>query len=218
MRGRSLVAAIGTAFCCGALVTTAMLRVPDPPPRAARTEERVERRDPRLAKEPAMARPAPEARGTTGHTGAAIPADLWQRDLLLPVEGVEPGALVDTFEAARGDRTHEALDIPAPRHTPVRAVEDGRIVKLFTSKRGGLTVYQFDPTGRYCYYYAHLDAYAEGLAEGKSIERGDVIGYVGTTGNAPPGAPHLHFAVTVLGPEKRWWEGRAIDPFPLFRE
>ena len=136
----------------------------------------------------------------------------------MPVQGVKAADLIDTFSAARGARVHEALDILAPRRTPVRAVEDGRVARLFTSKRGGLTVYQFDPSDRYCYYYAHLDGYADGLGEGQAVRRGEVIGFVGTTGNAPPGTPHLHFAVFVLGPERHWWDGTAIDPLPLFQD
>lgn len=135
--------------------------------------------------------------------------------LRIPVDGVEVTQLVDTFSEGRGDRVHEAIDIVAPRGTPVVAVDDGTVVKLFDSKRGGLTVYQFDPTGKYAYYYAHLQGYAPGLAEGKAVERGDLIGYVGTTGNASPATPHLHFAVFALGPEKRWWQGTAINPYPL---
>lgn len=114
-------------------------------------------------------------------------------------------------------RRHEALDIPAPRGTPVYAVEDGRVVKLFSSKRGGLTVYQFDPTETYCYYYAHLDRYPKGLREGARIRRGDVVGYVGTTGNAPEQTPHLHFSIFKLGPEKKWWRGAAINPYLVLR-
>jgi peptidoglycan LD-endopeptidase LytH len=137
--------------------------------------------------------------------------------LLIPVHGVAPSALHDTFAEARagGTRPHDAIDIMAPRGTPVVAVDDGRIAKLFTSERGGLTVYQFDASERFVYYYAHLDAYAPGLAEGNTVRRGDPIGTVGFTGNANPAAPHLHFAVMVLGEAKRWWEGRAINPYPL---
>jgi murein DD-endopeptidase MepM/ murein hydrolase activator NlpD len=142
---------------------------------------------------------------------------LRQRDLKMPVEGVDEDDLRDTFLDARGGRVHEALDIMAPRGTPVRAVEDGRIEKLFTSKAGGLTVYQFEPTGTFCYYYAHLDRYADGLREGQMVERGDVIGYVGTTGNAPPAAPHLHFAITRLEADRRWWAGTPINPYPVLR-
>jgi murein DD-endopeptidase MepM/ murein hydrolase activator NlpD len=99
----------------------------------------------------------------------------------------------------------------------VRAVTDGHIAKLFTSARGGITIYQFDTAERYCYYYAHLERYADGVVEGARVERGQIIGYVGTTGNAPPDTPHLHFAIFVLGPDKRWWEGTPVDPYPALR-
>ncbi len=145
------------------------------------------------------------------------PAELTQRDLLLPVQGVEHEALSDNFHDLRGDRTHEALDIMAPRGTPVLAVDDGKIAKIFNSERGGLTIYQFDPAGTYTYYYAHLDRYAPGLKEGAAVRRGQVLGYVGSTGNAGEDSPHLHFAIFRMGPEKRWWEGTPINPFPLFR-
>ena len=136
--------------------------------------------------------------------------------LLIPVAGVGAGQLTDTFNDTRdGTRRHEALDIMAARGTPVLAAADGTVAKLFTSVPGGLTIYEFDPTGTYAYYYAHLDHYAPGLAEGKALKRGDVIAYVGSTGNASADAPHLHFAIFVLGPEKQWWKGTAIDPYPL---
>ena len=114
-----------------------------------------------------------------------------------------------------GARAHDAIDIMAPAGTPVTAVADGRIVKLFLSERGGITAYQFDASERFVYYYAHLQAYAPGLAEGQLVHRGDPIGLVGSTGNANPAAPHLHFAVAVLGPEKHWWQAKAINPYPL---
>ena len=104
----------------------------------------------------------------------------------------------------------------APAGTPVLAVADGHVEKLFESDRGGLTLYQFEPTGRLAYYYAHLERYAPGIEEGGTLRRGQVIGHVGSSGNADPAAPHLHFAVFLLGPEKRWWEGEPIDPWPLF--
>ena len=150
---------------------------------------------------------------------ASLPAvdDLRSRLLMLPVEGVTPALLQPSFEQARGERRHEANDIIAPAGTPVFAVEGGRIAKLFVSVRGGLTIYQFDPLERYAYYYAHLSRYASGLQEGEAVARGDVIGYVGVSGNAPPDTPHLHFAIFELGPEKRWWEGRPIDPFVVWR-
>lgn len=145
--------------------------------------------------------------------------DLRHRHLLLPVQGIDPKQLSDTFDAARSQgRTHDALDILAPRRTPVLAVEDGTVEKLFTSKLGGLTIYEFDPTRRYAYYYAHLDAYAADLREHAHVARGQVIGYVGTTGNAPKNTPHLHFAVFVLTPAKQWWKGDAVDPFLIWRD
>jgi len=165
------------------------------------------------------------------HLGAAVPdptpppptvvddadiIELRRRRLLIPVEGVSAVMLVSTFHQARNQGEHEALDILAPLGTRALAVEDGTVEKLFTSQRGGLTIYMFDPTGVYCYYYAHLDHYAD-IREGQHVHRRQVIGYVGTTGNAPPNTPHLHFAVFKLGPEKHWWQGAALDPFLIWR-
>lgn len=136
--------------------------------------------------------------------------------LAMPLPGLRPEQLQDTYDDPRGQsRSHEALDIMAPAGTPVLAVADGHVEKLFTSDQGGLTVYQFEPSGRYAYYYAHLQAYAPGLAEGQQLKRGQVLGYVGSSGNADPSAPHLHLAVFVLGPERRWWKGTPINPYPL---
>ena len=135
--------------------------------------------------------------------------------LLIPVAGVAAGDLRDNFLDTRDGHPHDALDIAAPRGTPVRAAAEGNVVKLFQSKAGGLTVYQFDDTQNWCFYYAHLDHYANGLKEGTLLRKGDVLGYVGTTGDAPPNAPHLHFTIFKLGPEKRWWQGTAIDPYPF---
>jgi murein DD-endopeptidase MepM/ murein hydrolase activator NlpD len=136
--------------------------------------------------------------------------------MIMPVAGIDPSTIHDMFDEMRGGtRRHEALDILAPRGTPVVATDEGIVKKLFTSVPGGLTVYQFDPDERYCYYYAHLDAYAPGLHEGQVLHRGDLVGYVGTTGNAPKDTPHLHFAVIRLDADKRWWTGTAIDPYPL---
>jgi murein DD-endopeptidase MepM/ murein hydrolase activator NlpD len=138
--------------------------------------------------------------------------------LIVPVEGVRRAELRDTFHERRGDRPHEALDIPAPRGTRVVAAADGRVAKLFRSVPGGLTVYQFDPRERFALYYAHLDRYAEGLREGAIVKRGDLIGFVGSTGNASPDAPHLHFAIFALGPERRWWQGTPLDPLPFLSD
>jgi peptidoglycan LD-endopeptidase LytH len=135
--------------------------------------------------------------------------------LTVPVVGVTKRNLVDTYNQRRGIRPHEALDIPAPRGTQVIAAGDGRVVKLFHSLAGGLTVYQFDPSERFAYYYAHLDHYAQGLTEGTMLKRGDAIGAVGSTGNARDDSPHLHFAIFKLSSEKKWWQGSPINPFPL---
>lgn len=139
---------------------------------------------------------------------------LAQRPLLVPVAGIAPDRLSDNYEQSRGSRKHEAIDILAPMGTPVVAVDDGRIAKLFTSKPGGLTVYHYDPDGKLAYYYAHLQRYAPGLREGQVVKRGDVIGYVGVSGNSDPGTPHLHFAVFRLGNPPQWWKGEAVNPYP----
>ena len=160
------------------------------------------------------ASPAAPATATATQPGLAMPPSAI--GMLLPVAGIKPSQLTDTFNQARGsERRHEALDIMAARGTPVVAAVDGKVEKLFTSKQGGLTIYEFDPSATYAYYYAHLDRYAAGLVEGMPLQRGDVIGYVGSTGNANPEAPHLHFAIFELGPEKHWWQGTAINPYPL---
>ena len=156
--------------------------------------------------------------------GADPIAVLRRHDLRLPVDDDDVDVDVDDWKGhfaqrrGGGSRGHEAIDILAPRHTPVVAVEDGTIARLFNSKAGGITVYQFDPTEQFCYYYAHLQRYAAGLRDGQRISKGDVIGYVGTTGNAPPSTPHLHFAIFQLTDAKRWWEGRPIDPYLVFRD
>jgi murein DD-endopeptidase MepM/ murein hydrolase activator NlpD len=173
------------------------------------------------AAEPAPA-PAFAAEGAGPPPSPLLPSGadvelLRARRLLVPVDGVEAARLVDDFSDPRsGGRRHAALDIAAPRDSPVRAVDDGTIAKLFTSEFGGLTVYQFDPTGRFCYYYAHLERYPRGIAEGSAVRRGDTVGYVGTSGNAPPDAPHLHFAIYRLGPDRKWWGGEPINPFLVF--
>ncbi|WP_332878796.1 M23 family metallopeptidase [Massilia sp. S19_KUP03_FR1] len=147
--------------------------------------------------------------------GADAPAG----KLLVPVDGVKFSQLSDTYNAPRGsERQHEALDIMAPKGTKVFAVADGKVAKLFNSVPGGLTVYQFEPAEKFAYYYAHLDKYADGIKEGQLLKRGDLIGYVGVTGNSDPKAPHLHFAVVQLTPEKQWWKGTPVNPYPLMAE
>lgn len=200
---------------------------------ALRMQARTSPHDTAAATPPVMGQPAPASAGATTSppvppASAPVPAappsavapPAAERTtsvplLRMPVDGVAPTDLYPSFDEARGTRRHEAIDIMAPRGTPVRAAVDGAVVKLFTSDAGGLTVYQFDRDERLAYYYAHLDRYADGLREGRVLSRGDVLGYVGSTGNASADAPHLHFAIFELGPEKRWWEGRPIDPYPL---
>lgn len=136
--------------------------------------------------------------------------------LILPVSGVARTQLTDSWGQARAEgRTHEGIDIMAPQGTPVVAVADGRIVKFFESVRGGITIYEFDTSERLVYYYAHLSARAAGLAENDQVRQGEVIGYVGMTGNAP--VPHLHFEIQRLTPAKHWWEAESINPYPYLR-
>lgn len=169
--------------------------------------------------EPSMPQPAPPDPPPSALLGRfGWLAELGLRNLLVPVAGVQRAQLQDTYEDRRGaGRRHEAIDILAPRNTPVLAAGDGAVVKLFKSVPGGLTIYQFDREGRYCYYYAHLERYADGVKEKAMVARGEVIGYVGTSGNAPPETPHLHFAIYRLGSDRRWWEGEPLNPFPILR-
>ena len=139
------------------------------------------------------------------------------RGLLVPVAGVAVSQLSDTFDEGRdGGRVHRALDILAPRGTPVLAADDGRVLRVRPNALGGNTVYTTDPEGRVVYYYAHLDAYQRGLTEGATVARGDVLGIVGTTGNAPKDTPHLHFQVMSMPADGKYWDGEAINPYPLF--
>ncbi|WP_315386758.1 M23 family metallopeptidase [uncultured Stenotrophomonas sp.] len=164
-----------------------------------------------LAGTPEVPKDSQAGPGSTAAAASAAPSAL-----LLPVQGITAAQLQDTFTDARSEgRVHDAIDILAAEGTPVLAVADGTVEKLFDSERGGLTVYQFEPSGKYCYYYAHLQRYADGLAEKKTIKRGEVIGYVGHTGNASPDAPHLHFEIHRLGPEKQWWKGESLNPYPV---
>lgn len=147
---------------------------------------------------------------------ATATSDLMAKTLTIPVLGFDAADLTPQFEDGRGGgRQHLAIDLMAERGTPVVAVDDGILVKFFESERGGLTIYQFDPTETFVYYYAHLDSYAEDIEEGDAVRRGQVIGTVGSTGNANDDAPHLHFAIERLGPEKNWWQAEPLDPYPV---
>lgn len=174
------------------------------------------------AAKPVVPTKAPAAQAPVAKPPAAKPRDtesgaghlLAKRELLVPVDGVTRSQLRDTFFDGRGKgRKHQAIDIMAPRGTRVLAADDGRVAKISSNRGGGLSAYLVDPSGRLVYYYAHLDGYAQGLREGQAVRRGDLIGYVGSTGNAPESAPHLHFAVMVVKQERRWWGGEAINPY-----
>jgi peptidoglycan LD-endopeptidase LytH len=147
------------------------------------------------------------------------PSFVGRARLMIPVAGVRPDQLVDTFTQSRSEgRTHDAIDIMAPADTPVLAAADGQIIKLFNSERGGTTIYQLSADQKLIFYYAHLARYADGLTEGKQVHQGDVIAYVGDTGNAGPGNYHLHFSIAIVSDPKRYWEGTNINPYPLLRE
>jgi peptidoglycan LD-endopeptidase LytH len=154
---------------------------------------------------------------------ASSPADDYERlrrmHLVLPIDGLRAADIRDSFNDARsGGKPHGATDLPAPRGTAVRAMTDGFIRKLFLSKPGGNTIYEFDESQTYCFYYAHLDRYAPGLKEGITVRRGDAIGYVGSSGDASALAPHLHLEITRLDAEKHWWLGTGINPYPILRD
>jgi murein DD-endopeptidase MepM/ murein hydrolase activator NlpD len=238
MRGR-VIAAFAAGFAIGAMVLVAGLwgvgglthgpqppwrhTVASEPPTPAIPDTSAATQLPAAPVPPPEALPAPtntpqesgSADRAATEPGTLRPSS--ELHLAMPLANIDPKTLTDTFNDARTGHKHEALDIAAPRGTPVLAVAEGNVVKLFNSKQGGLTVYQFDNTQRYAYYYAHLDRYAPGLKEGMLLRKGDTLGYVGSTGDASPNAPHLHFAVFQLGPEKNWWQGTALNPLPMLR-
>lgn len=210
---RNLAALVG-AFVMGVLVDS-WLRVYGPPRPAAN-----QLTTPTMSAEPD--KPPPDTRlppplAPISAAPARPVATTGRTALRMPIDGVDVESMKGGFAEARTGHPHEAVDILVPRNTPVHAVQDGTIAKLFVSKAGGITIYQFDPSGRLCYYYAHLERYAEGLRDGEAVKQGQVIGYVGTSGNAPPNAPHLHFAVFELGSDQRWWKGKPIDPYFIFK-
>jgi murein DD-endopeptidase MepM/ murein hydrolase activator NlpD len=142
-----------------------------------------------------------------------------QVNLIITVAGVRPDQMLDTFDDARSEgRVHDAIDIMAPAETPVLAAANGKILKLFNSERGGTTIYQLNTNQDLVFYYAHLSRYADGLAEGNIVKQGEVIAYVGDTGNAGAGNYHLHFSITTISDPKRYWEGTNINPYPLLHD
>ena len=161
-----------------------------------------------------MELPIPANPTLAGRVAGPLAEILRAKRLMVPVAGISPERVADTFRARRGNRLHSALDIMAPRGTPVVSADAGRVFKLRSNNLGGLTVYAIDDDERFVYYYAHLDRYADGVREGMSLQAGDVIGYVGTTGNAPPDTPHLHFQLLLYRGNGRWWDGDPLDPHP----
>lgn len=207
----SVIGAASGAFIAGALSMAAVTwtAVGARRPCLAASQQVEASKSRQVSSQPSAA-PAPSA--------ADMVDDLRRRHLLVPVQGVKREDLRDSFTAIReGNRRHNAIDILAPRNTPVLAVEDGTIAKLFNSKAGGITIYQFDPTVTYVYYYAHLERYADGVKEGDRVHRQQVLGYVGTSGNAPKDTPHLHFEIAKLPPSKHWWEGTPINPYLVLK-
>ena len=204
---------VGSGFLAGAIGVAVLMQLPGgmaASPRETASVQASRRASTDVTRPPAVI-------SSTPRIGLEPLADLRQRRLEVPVRGIARSALTTSFDESRSDGRHEAMDILAPRNTPIVAVEDGTIAKLFQSKAGGTTIYQFDPTSTYAYYYAHLERYADDLREGLQVRRGDVLGYVGTSGNAPKNTPHLHFAIFKLGDDRRWWQGTAIDPFDVLR-
>jgi murein DD-endopeptidase MepM/ murein hydrolase activator NlpD len=161
--------------------------------------------------------PAPEARIESGRVRDADIELLHERGLGVPVQGVAASRIADSFDAPRdGGRRHDAVDILAPRGTPVIAADDGVILRVGTNTLGGNVVWACDVAHKFAYYYAHLDRHARGLREGQSVKRGDVLGYVGTTGNAPPDTPHLHFQLMKILDERHYSTGTPLNPLPFF--
>lgn len=168
--------------------------------------------------------PMGDARAIVGETGAAqdappppLATEPQPGEILFPVPGVSPKAMADSFHDARGARVHHAVDILAPRNSEVVAVADGAVARMMTSIAGGIAVYQWNTDRTLVYYYAHLEGYAKGLAEGQPVKRGQVLGYVGTTGNAPANTPHLHFAISRVEKKGQWWGGAPVNPYPIWR-
>lgn len=191
-----------------------------PPPRAGEIFDSLTAPDPTAA--PIALGARPDALPTSGVTAPpVVPSDiaaLQAQGMIVPVAGVQAKNLIDSFDDMRGGtRHHNALDIMAQRNTPVLAATSGKIVKMHNSAAGGLSIYESDQTSRFVLMYGHLDSYRPGLKEGAAVKRGEILGFVGSTGNASTLAPHLHFQITRNDNMKEWWKGTPLNPFPVLR-
>jgi murein DD-endopeptidase MepM/ murein hydrolase activator NlpD len=213
----SPVALVFVAFCAGIVFAWWLWAYGPPKPAVDENPHLAAVDETKAAATRAVNATLPAAASSPAAQPVATSGDIPHRRLRVPIEGGDIESWKGGFYERRGGRPHEAVDILAPRNTPVYAVDAGRIEKLFLSKAGGNTIYQFDPDGRLCYYYAHLERYADGIREGQTVSQGQLIGYVGTSGNAPANTPHLHFAVFELNADRHWWQGRALDPYEVFR-
>jgi murein DD-endopeptidase MepM/ murein hydrolase activator NlpD len=222
-RGRIVLLVLAGVFVILALVELLNLQTPQTSEPVAQNIESaskptaIEEKGGRSKDTPTM--PSNEIARPSADTSNVTDSDLGylaSRNLLIPLPGVSANQLRDTFKEARSEgRQHDALDIKAPQGTPVLATTDGVVIKLFQSEKGGITLYELDPSERYVYYYAHLMRYEAGIAEGKQLRRGDVIAYVGDTGNAGAGNYHLHFAISRITTPGKWSGGDPINPYPL---
>ena len=213
MKQRLLVLAIPTLLAaCSQRAPWRVIAAPSAPANAPAST---------AAPTPAAAAPAA---GLPALSMAAAPSDATVvahlQSLYFPVPGEDSTRLDDSFDAPRdgGVRKHNAIDIMAPRGTPILSVQDGRVLKLSKNPKGGITVYATDLEERYVYYYAHLDRYHPSLYSGRPVLRGDTLGYVGTTGNSPPNLPHLHFQVMHMPADRKYWNGEPINPYPMLRQ
>jgi len=209
MRAHFLIAALGTVLASAC--TRPALYYPDPEPAPA------SRPDGRPVASSRPAKPGvlvPDATVGVVESNSSDLDYLFSRHLLVPVAGADMSKVGDSFDEPRdGGRTHRAIDILAPRGTPILSADDGKILRMSNSSLGGITMYTVDPEARLVYYYAHMDHYNDAMSPGREIVKGDTLGFVGTTGNAPKDTPHLHFQVMRWPADGKYWDGDPIDPF-----
>jgi peptidoglycan LD-endopeptidase LytH len=211
MRTHLLSAAAGVVLGSLAACARPTLYYPDPDPGPSSKPVTASR----PAAEPASSAYPNATVAVAGSGSAANDAEcLLARHILVPVAGADMSKVEDSFYEARdGGRTHRAIDILAPRGTPILSADDGKILRMSTSELGGISMYTVDPDARLVYYYAHMDRYNDAMSPGRAIVKGDTLGFVGTTGNAPKDTPHLHFQVMRWPADNKYWDGEPIDPF-----